>query len=258
MEYSAPLRIWGEFPDMRKTALPALAVSAAVLLCSCEGTQYSAPVAQSTEAVQSAETTQTAESAQTTENEQSIVSAEDIADLLEYDIFSIEYTVPEGYSGYEFLSEEQQRAFWLAEFVYYVLDLDTADFFSISGIYRDETYHIEGTPFYHTGCTYESVVGSFTSVLSAEIVSELMYQKCGNLNGEFVCGIGARGAWLTFSGILEFQLVSITDDLVEFKAAAGLHDPEHPEAGITGYEEHSFEMRRIDDKWIVTKFEFWM
>lgn len=115
---------------------------------------------------------------------------------------------------------------------------------------------IEGTAFYHTGYTYESVVKGFMSVLSREIVLDLLTrQKCGNINSEFACGIGAKGINVSFMGTLDFEPIEVTDDIVKFKALAGYGDPDTDE--ISSHKEFNFEMRKTDGKWIVTKFEMW-
>lgn len=178
-------------------------------------------------------------------------------ELTEYDINKAVYHYDLKCSGLDFLSEEQQRVFWLASFVYTSFDLDLSDFFYVSGIEASEDDLIEDTIFYHTGFTYESVLNGFLSVLSENIVNDLIKEKCADINGEFVCGIGARGVNVSFMGTLDFEPIEVTDDIVKFKARAGYGDPESGTDEITSYEEVNFEMQKTDEKWIVTKFEMW-
>lgn len=238
-----------------KISVLALALISAILLCSCnenaggENQQTSAQTSETTQAVQTTQTAQTTE-ATTQSNAEAV-------ELTEYDITKADYHHDLKCSGLDFLSEEQQRVFWLASFVYTSFDLDLSDFFYASGIEASEDDLIEDTIFYHTGFTYESVLNGFLSVLSEGIVSDLIKEKCADINGEFVCGIGARGGNISFMGTLDFESIEVTDDIVKFKARAGYGDPESGTDEITSYEEVNFEMQKTDGKWIVTKFEMW-
>lgn len=254
---------------MKKTSILALALISAILLCSCSDnsktstqspqTSQTSQAAPTPQASQTTQTTPTGQTPQTTQTEQiteaTTQSNAEAVELTEYDINKAAYHYDLKCSGLDFLSEEQQRIFELASFVYTTFDLDLSEFFYASGIETSEDDSIEDTIFYHTGFTYESVLNGFLSVLSEDIVNNLMEQKCADLNGEFVCGIGAKGGNISFMGTLEFEPVEVTDDIVKFKALAGYGDPGTDK--ITSYEEVNFEMQKTDGKWIVTKFEMW-
>ena len=244
---------------MKKISIFALTLISAILLCSCnenaggENQQTSAQASETTQAIQ---TTSAAQTAQTTEATTQLES--EAVELTEYDINKIlSYEYYTEYSGLDFLSEEQQRVFSLASFVYKTFDLDLSYFFFSSGIEISEDDHIEDTIFYHTGFTYESVLNGFLSVLSEDIVNDLLKEKSADLNGEFVCGAGARGGNVSFMGTLDFEPIEVTDDIVKFKALAGYGDPNSGTDEILSYEEVNFEMQKTDGKWIVTKFEMW-
>lgn len=177
---------------------------------------------------------------------------ETLSSLKQYDINAISFFPSEEYSGMDFLSEEQQRIFWQADFIYTVFSLDSSVFFSASGINSDESID---DVFYKTGYDYDSVINAFKSVVSADIVSELVEPKCKNNNGEFVCGIGAKGIDPCFMFKLEFKADEITDDSVSFKAVADYGEPDGTE--VINQEEFNFQMDKVGENWIVTKFEMW-
>lgn len=236
----------------KKISVLALALISAILLCSCN--ENAGGENQQTSA-QASETAQVTQAAQTTEA--TTQSNAEAVELTEYDITKADYHYDLKCSGLDFLSEEQQHVFWLASFVCTSFELDQSDFFYASGIEASEDDLIEDTVFYHTGFTYESVLNGFLSVLSEGIVNDLIKEKCADINGEFVCGKGARGANVSFMGTLDFESIEVTDDIVKFKARAGYGDPESGTDEITSYEEVNFEMQKTDEKWIVTKFEMW-
>lgn len=180
------------------------------------------------------------------------ISSESMSELKQYDINAISFTPTEEYSGMDFLAEEQQRVFWQADFIYTVFSSDSSLFFSASGINSDESVD---NRFYKTGYDYESVINSFKSVLSEDIVNELIESKCENHDGEFVCGIGAKGINPSFMFVLEFEEVKANDNSVSFKALADYGDPEKNE--ITSQKEFNFQMDKVNGNWIVTRFEMW-
>lgn len=179
-------------------------------------------------------------------------STETVSGLKQYDINSISFFPSEEYSGMDFLSEEQQHVFWQAYFIYTVFSLDSSVFFSASGINSDES--IDGI-FYKTGYDYDSVINAFKSVVSVDIISDLVEPKCKNNNGEFVCGIGAKGIDPSFMFVLEFEEVKADDSSVFFKAIGGYGEPDGTE--IISHKEFNFQMDKVDENWIVTKFELW-
>ena len=240
---------------MKKVSLLALTVISAVILCSCsnntgdENLQTSDQLELTVQTDQSVQTSQITEEATQQETEAVELAEYDINKVLSYEYYS-------EYSGLDFLSEEQQRVFSLASFVYETFDLDLSDFFRSAGTELTEDNHIEDTIFYHTGFTYESVMKGFSSVLSEDILKGLTEQKCVDINGEFVCGAGARGGNMSYMGTIEFEPVEVTDDIVKFKGKAGYGDPENPDE-ILSYEEYDFEMEKVNGRWIVTKFKLW-
>lgn len=192
------------------------------------------------------------QSAQITSSAPSSSQTEAVSVLKQYDINAISFLPDEEYSGMDFLSEEQQRIFWQADFIYTAFSLDSSVFFSASGINIDESID---NVFYKTGYDYDSVINAFKSVVSADIVSELVEPKCQNNNGEFVCGIGAKGIDPSFMFVLEFEAVKADDNSVSFKAIGGYGEPDGTE--IISHKEFNFQMDKIDENWIVTKFELW-
>lgn len=235
---------------MKKISMLAVTLVSAILLCSCNKNEEEnqQTFAQAPQAAESA--------AQVTEA--STQSNKEPLNLKKYDINKAAFTPTEEYNGLDFLSEEQQQVFWLASFVYRVFDLDQSIFFYTSGIETPTDNLIDDTAFYHTGFTYESVKNGFLSVLSEDIVNGLMTeQRCADINGEFVCGIGARGINPSFMFTLEFEPIEVTDDIVRFKALAGYGDPESGSDKVTSYQEVDFEMQKTNGQWIVTKFEMW-
>lgn len=181
-------------------------------------------------------------------------SAQTALNLKMYDINEISFTPTEEYSGMDFLSEEQQRVFWRADFIYTAFSLDLSEFFRASGIDSDESNRTD-SGLYRTGYDYDSVINAFKTVVSADIVSELVEPKCQNDNGEFVCGNGAKGINPSFMFTLEFEKVEATDSSVSFKAVAGYGEPDGTE--VTTTKEFNFQMDKVGENWIVTKFEMW-
>lgn len=179
-------------------------------------------------------------------------TAEAVSELKQYDINAVTFLPSEEYSGMDFLSEEQQRIFWQADFIYTAFSLDSSVFFSASGITSDESID---SVFYRTGYDYDSVINAFKSVVSEDIVSELVEPKCKNNNGEFVCGIGAKGIDPSFMFILEFQELETSDSSVSFTATAYYGDPDG--TGVTSQREFNYQMDKVDGNWIVTQFELW-
>lgn len=170
-----------------------------------------------------------------------------------FDISCEEFPPYEEYTGIEILSEEQQRAFWNAYYFYTIFDIDTAEFFRFNHI----DYNAKQNGFlYATGYSYDSVINGFKTVLSEEIVDSMLKEyNCANIDGEFYCGQGARGANIFFLDKLEFVAVEMSEEKAVFKINALYGDFDNEE--VREYVEHNFEMILIDDNWIVTKFEFW-
>ena len=241
---------------MKKVSLLALTVIFAAIFCSCSNSTSDENPQTSDQSELTVQTT--VQPVQTTQiDEETTQQESEAVELAEYDINKILfYEYYSEYSGLDFLSEEQQRVFSLAGFVYETFDLDLSEFFRSAGTDLTEDNYIEDTIFYHTGFTYESVMNGFSSVLSENILNGLTEQKCADLNGEFVCGAGARGVNMLYMGTIEFEPVEVTDEIVKFKGKAGYGDPENPDE-ILSYEEYDFEMEKVNGKWIVTKFELW-
>lgn len=172
-------------------------------------------------------------------------------ELKEFNIYDIQFTI-EDFPNAEFLSEEQERTFMLATFVYMTLDLDGDMFFrynNIRPLYNSEVRMC------HTGFTYESVMNGFNSVLSENILSEKFKERYSELNGEFLCLDGARGASADFDCIKGVTPVEITDDKVSFQLTAAYADPGTKESlGETAFD---FEMLLTDGHWVMTKYELW-
>lgn len=222
-----------EVKPLKRFLTAALAILSVCTLCSCnaDSSELSAQITSGT-AINS--------------------SAEAVSELKQYDINAVAFLPSEEYSGMDFLSEEQQRVFWQADFIYTAFSLDSSVFFSASGITSDESID---SVYYRTGYDYDSVINAFKSVVSEDIVSELVEPKCKNNNGEFVCGIGAKGIDPSFMFILEFQELEASDSSVSFKATAYYGDPD--ETGVTSQREFKYQMDKVGGNWIVTQFELW-
>ena len=218
---------------MKKRSLLSLTLALSLFLCSCAANQN----AQSPDAPVT-----------TTE----AVTTPEAKTLKEYDIDDVEFTLGE-FPDLEFLNDEQKRAFTLASFVYMAMDLNSSYFFGND--HADHVYN-EETRMYHTGFSYESVMKGFSSVLSEDILSKLTEGRCTNLDGEFRCVDGARGASADFDRIKEAVPVEITDEKAVFQLVALYYDPQTEEN--TGELTFNFEMNLIDGKWKVTKYELWM
>ena len=157
-------------------------------------------------------------------------------ELKEFNIYDIQFTI-ENFPNVEFLSEEQERTFMLATFVYMTLDLDGDMFFrynNIRPLYNSEVYMC------HTGFTYESVINGFKSVLSENILNEKFKERFSELNGEFLCFDGARGVSADFDHIESITPVEASADKVTFQLTAAYSDPKTLES--IGESTFDFEM----------------
>ena len=252
---------------MKKFNLTALLLCAAFCAsCTAENaeaittTAVTTTTAVSTEAQTTTAETTTVEITTTTA-EATTTTAETTAEpaeieLKEYDFDNIEYVPFEEYTGIDFMTEEQQRSFWLATFVYEVFDLAGDSFFRTSGVEYDfYSQRPCGEICYGSGFTYDSVMSEFRSVLSEEILNDIIWLTDINTNGEFACNDGARGASADFDFYLEFSPVEVTDEKVIFQITARYADPDNREE--KSYVTYDYEMVYDNGNWIVTKFEFW-
>ena len=248
-----------------KVSIVFLSLFLSLCLCSCMQTQpaqteeSSASNSSETSVVENEQTTdisQTVEAEQTTDISQTV---EDEPELKEFNIYDVQLEVIQ-FECYdftdkdmEFLNDEQKLTFKLATFVYMVLDLEGAIFFSCTN--TDAVYD-KDVHLCHTGFTYESVMNGFKSVLSEDIVENPKYERVyRNFNGEFLCSDGARGASGAFNSIKEFVPVEITDEKVVFQVIALYSNPETREK--IGDYTYNFEMVFVDDHWVMTQYEFW-
>lgn len=197
--------------------------------------------------------------AETTATEEATAAPEKI-ELKEFDFDNIEYIPVEEYTGIDFLTEEQQRSFWLATFVYEVFMLDGSEFFRLNKI-EYETYSqrlIYTSPLncYGTGFTDDSVWNEISTVFSGNILFEITQHKIASSDDfEFAIWDGARGASADFDYHLEFAPVEITDEKVTFQITARYADPDNREE--KSYYTYDYEMVYDSGNWIMTKFELW-
>ncbi|MGN0589100.1 MAG: hypothetical protein ACI4KO_06160 [Ruminiclostridium sp.] len=244
---------------MKKTKIVAL-IMAVSLLCSCgqgKPLKTEKTTEATTTAATTAETTSETTSETTAATEETTVgtTAEATAEkpgLKKFDINAVDYELYEEMTGFDLLSEKQQTAFKRATWIYTIMDLDSDLFFRTLNIESDkiaEDYR------YHTGYSYDSVMNGFKTVLSEEILSD-NYDVWGNLEGEFICGIGARGADISFLGEIEFKDVVTEGDKTTFTLTATYGDLEKPD-GEKEYVDYQFEITEIDGNAVFTKFEFW-
>ena len=230
---------------MRKIKYLFISLSLCLLLCSCTQGQPARTEEGST--VNSLD-------ASGSENEQTADDSQAVeAEFKEFNIYDVQFELSEECAGIEFLNREQQQTFRLATFVYTVCDLDSSEFFRCAN--PKDSFPSQESPFYSTGFTYESVMNGFKSVISEDILDELVQDVCDELNGEFVCSIGARGASADFDGHLEFAPVEVTNQKVVFQITASYSDPETFES--VGESAFNFEMTLVDGRWVMTEYEFW-
>lgn len=258
---------------MKKRILSALLVSALVMsVTACGGTAIAATA---TTAASTTETPATTTAASTTEAPATTTAADSIeestdtttvsdtvendetseesgSEFKEFNIYDVDFTLDD-FPEIDFLNEEQKQAFMLASFVYMTFDMDGDMFFrynDITPVYNEENYMC------HTGFDYESVVSGFKAVLSEDILNERFKEQYTDLNGEFLCFDGARGASADFDCIKGVTPVEITDDKVSFQLTAAYADPETKESlGETAFD---FEMLLTDGHWVMTKYELWI
>ena len=240
---------------MKKTKTAALITAVCLLFCSC-GQGKPSETEKTTETTTTAATTAetTAETTAATEETtaETTVETEVKPELKEFDINSIDCELYEEMTGFDLLSEKQQTAFKRATWIYTVMSLDSYLFFYECNI---EAKEIAEDYRYHTGYSYDSVMNGFKTVLSEEILSG-NHDVWGNLEGEFICGIGARGADISFMGEIEFKNVVTEGDKTTFTLTAAYGDWENPD-GEKEYVDYGFEITEIDGNAIFTKFEFW-
>ncbi len=153
--------------------------------------------------------------------------------------------------GSKFLTEEQLISFWLTYHFHFMFEIETSYFFDFSSIDFGE----RNADFYSTGFTYESVMNSLKTFMSEEIIKEITSDKCADIDGEFYCGIGAKGARADFDDHIEFTPVEITDEKVIFQITARYANPDNPEE--KSYYTYDYEMVLDGENWIMTKFELW-
>ena len=177
--------------------------------------------------------------------------------LTEYNIFEKNYKNDLEYNGMEFMTKEQQKVFWLVTEVYSLYDSGPDNFWydDPQALWVDGSVRVGDREYLHTGYTYESVIESYNSIMSEDIFSDAMKERYADYNGEFVVINGGGGGDPSFTGKIDFQLVSSDDSKLEFKVIAYYADPGTNES--LGTQEYNCEMKKIDESWIVTKFEFW-
>ena len=240
---------------MKKTKIAAFLMAVSMLACSC-GQSKPAETEKITEATTTAAATAETTTETTTATEETTaettVAAEEKPQLKEFDINSINYELYEEMKGFDLLSEKQQTAFKRATWIYTIMDLDSYMFFYSCGISATE---IAEDYRYHTGYSYESVMNSFKTVLSEEILGDDK-NVWSDYNGEFICGEGARGSNIDFLGQIEFKDVVTEGDKTTFTLTAAYGDWENPD-GEREYVDFPFEITEIDGNAVFTKFEFW-
>lgn len=244
---------------MKKTKIAAFILAVSMLFCSC-GQSKSTETEKITEATTTAVTTAETSAETTTETTavteettaETTVGTEEKPELKEFDINSINYELYEEMKGFDLLSEKQQTAFMRATWIYTVMNLNSQLFFGTCNISESE---IAEEYRYHTGYSYDSVMNGFKTVLSEEILSG--HQNVwGNLDGEFICGDGARGANIFFLDEIEFKDVVTEGDKTTFTLTATYGDWENPD-GEREYVDYPFEITEFDGNSVFTKFSFW-
>ncbi len=153
--------------------------------------------------------------------------------------------------GSEFLTEEQCISFWLTYHFHFMFEIETSYFFDFSSINFGE----RNADLYSTGFTYESVMNSLKTFMSEEIIKEITSDKCADIDGEFYCVMGAKGASVDFDDHIEFTPIEITDEKVIFQITARYANPDNPEE--KSYYTYDYEMVFDGENWIMTKFELW-
>lgn len=250
---------------MRKLVLFNLSLSIMFVFCSCTQTegvltekQTSPTIVETLETTDETNATIEETTVPTVEETTAVTTTEEPLELVDYDISNVVFTPWEEYSGIEFMTEEQQKAFWLAGYINMMFDFEVGMFWDYKALPipkpRYEDMHILDSYFYHTGFTYGSVIQGFESVLSEDILSEIMEGKCADYNGEYVSSMGFTGSNPAFTEKMDFQFVSSDESKLEFKVIAYFADPA---TNASATKEYEYEMVKIDENWILTKFDMW-
>ena len=238
---------------MKKVRIAVLFAAVCLLFCSC-GQNKPAGTEKTTQATTTAATTVETTTVTTVETTaETTVVTEEKPELKEFDINTVDYDLYWEIDGFEALTEKQQTAFSRAVWIKTISEMDGDLFFRTFGI---ESNEIADEYRYHTGYSYDSVMNGFKTVLSEEILSE-NYDVWGNLEGEFVCGQGARGSDISFLGELSISKVETEGDKTTFILTAAYGDWENPEGEKT-YIDYNFEITEIDGNSVFTKFILWL
>ena len=205
---------------------------------------------------------QTEQTAQETENGGQEVSA--FAAEVEKNMF--------GEEPPEFLSEENQKLFEKAEFITYSTFV-MAGFGVVPDQNRTTTDFEMSENFgyaYETDYMYSDLEDYIASVFTGEALENLKqnpgsYYETGDGR---LCWVDAARGTNIFYVDKTFELISETDDKIEFKAIANYSgeymygsEEEFINSGAEGpyewSEEYNFELVNTDDGWRVSKFEYW-
>lgn len=262
---------------MKKVFGLLLATAISLMLCSCSQQDSSAdtssdeasssaiseltttPTTKVTESVESVESVDSTDSLLYTE-EINEINGRDSYELMEFNMNDIEFkTRTVECTGMEYLSEEQQRTFWNACFIYLVCEIDNADFFYCNTA-NDSFYGIPDGMWLHTGYSYSSVITGFLSVVSPDILFNDFMKNIShmNYNGEMLFINGCKGA--SYPESFEIIPGEITDDKVTFTLRCKIY--RYPEADMSEdendlYYDCNFEMTKTDGNWIMTRFDKW-
>lgn len=172
----------------------------------------------------------------------------------------------------EFLSDENKELFKRAEYIYYNAFVCSGFNFTIDD--SRKTTDFEGSSdygyAYETDYDYSELEDYVESVFTGDALEQInggLSSYVKDSSGK-LCWIDAARGTDIFYNDKTFELVSESDDKIEFKAVANYSwkemyatEEEFKESGTEGdyewTEEYNFELTKTDDGWRVSRFEYW-
>lgn len=173
----------------------------------------------------------------------------------------------------EFLSDENKELFEKAEYIYFNTNISTG--FNFTASEENKTTDFEGSEergaAFKTDYDYSEFKDYLKSTFTGDALNEIQlsadsaYLKTSD--GKLCWIDAARGTNISYKD-KQFELVSESDDKIEFKAIANysweaVYDTEEKfkQSGIEGdynwSEEYKFELTKTDKGWRVSHFEGW-
>lgn len=173
----------------------------------------------------------------------------------------------------DFLSEDNQMLFKRAEYISFNALVSTGFNMPVTDDRKTTDFEESDTVgfAYETDYTYDEFMAYIESVFAGDALESIKeslqssYFETGSGN---LCWVDAARGTNIFYKDKTFELVSESDDKIEFKAVAtysqeGMYESEEEfkNSGMDGdyewKEEYNFELTKTDDGWKFTRFEFW-